>query len=65
MAATTADVQVENHGSIVLVRPLSDEAASWLHENTDGTWWGGALAGEPRYVDDLLEGMLGDGFELS
>lgn len=53
-------VAVENHGSICLVRPCTDAAREWLVEHTDGQWWGGALAVEPRYLDDLLDGLHGD-----
>ena len=49
--------EVEDHGSLCLVRPLEDWAEEWLKENTDGTWWCGALVVEPRYVDDLLNGL--------
>jgi hypothetical protein len=56
------DFKLEDHGSIWLVRPLSDAATAWLVENTNGTWWGGALAVEPRFVSDLVDGMASDGF---
>lgn len=52
------DVQVENHGSIFLFRPLTDEARTWLVEHTDGQWFGGALAVEHRYAADLANGIL-------
>jgi hypothetical protein len=48
------NVAIENHGTIVLLRPLTGLVRSWLEEHTDGTWWGGALAAEPRYVPELL-----------
>jgi hypothetical protein len=54
---------IEPHGSIVLVRPLTNEAREWLEENTDGQWWTGALAVEPRYVEGLVEGMVEAGLE--
>jgi hypothetical protein len=60
-ATKTRSISVENYGTIMLVRPLTDETREWLKEHTDGTWWGGALAVEPRYVDDLLVGMAEDG----
>ena len=51
-------VTLERHGmSLVLVRPTTEEARDWLQENTEGTWWCGALVVEPRYVLDLLNGM--------
>lgn len=51
-------VRVEwNGGSIVLVRPLDKAARAWLEAHTDGQWFGGALACEPRYVEALLAGF--------
>ncbi len=59
---TSLDAQVENHGSVLLVRPLTEAALAWLTENTDGTWFGDALAVEPRYVCNLVAGMRESGF---
>jgi hypothetical protein len=53
---------VEDHGSLVLVRPLTDDVEEWLEEHTDGQWFGGALVVEPRYLKPLLEGMVEEGF---
>lgn len=60
------DIQIENHGSIVLLRPLSDEASDWIDEHIpdDALWFAGALVVEPRYVDDIIEGMSADGLSL-
>lgn len=59
------DFTVENHGTIWLVRPSNDDARTWLNEHTDGTWFGGALAVEPRYVEALVEGITEHGFTLA
>ena len=53
---------VENHGSICLVRPLTPDVSSWLHEHTDGTWFGSALVVEPRYVEPLVTALIQEGF---
>lgn len=53
---------VENHGSLFLVRPLTDDVEAWLGEHTDGMWFGRALVVEPRYVMDIVEGLLAEGF---
>jgi len=53
---------IENHGSIVLVRPLTSDVSAWLGEHTDGQWFGNALVVEPRYVEALVEGMIAEGF---
>lgn len=60
------DVEVSNHGSIVLVRPLTKAAQDWLDENVnDARWLGYSMACEPRFVDALLEGMREDGLEVA
>lgn len=58
------DARVENHGTIVLVRPLTEPALDWLSEHTDGTWFGNALAVEHRYVSDLVAGLRDAGFAV-
>jgi hypothetical protein len=57
---------VEDHGSIVLVRPLTDDVEEWLEEHTDeeSQWFGGALVVEPRYLSPLLAGMFEEGFAV-
>jgi len=55
---------IEDHGTIVLVRPQTEDVRQWLVENTDGTWFGGALAVEPRYVEALVAGLVEEGFAL-
>ena len=53
---------VENHGSIIIVQPLTAEAWSWIdeHVSADALWWGGGLVVEPRYAADLIAGMQQD-----
>ena len=58
------DARVENHGTIFLVRPLTESALGWLTEHTDGTWFGNALAVEHRYVSDLVVGLRDAGFNV-
>lgn len=59
----TADFTVENHGSIVLLRPNTEAAREWLdeHISDDAQTFGNAIAIEPRYVGDILYGIEGDG----
>lgn len=64
----TADIVIENHGSIILFRPLCRQAKQWLQDSTqaeDWQWFGGALAVEPRYAADLAEGAMDAGLEVS
>jgi hypothetical protein len=60
----TADVLVENHGTIFLFRPITDTAEAWLREHTAGEWFGGALVVEHRYAGDLAEGLQEEGFAI-
>ena len=62
------DANVENHGSILLLRPLSDAAEQWVNENIgEGSrfqpYWPTVVI-EPRYIADILEGMKSDGLVL-
>ena len=49
--------RIEDHGSIVLVRPLTEDVEAWLdeHVSEDARYFGGALVVEPRYVEALVE----------
>ena len=60
------DVKIENHGSLVLIRPLTEAASDWLDENIseDAQHFGGAVVVEPRYVEAIVEGMQNDGLEV-
>lgn len=60
----SADVTVQNEGTILLVRPTTALAAQWLRDNTDGTWFGASLAVEPRYLNDLVDGIVRAGFTV-
>jgi hypothetical protein len=58
---------VENHGSIVLIRPLTSDVHVWLIQNCgdeDTQWFGSALVVEPRYVEDIVHGLVEAGFAL-
>ena len=60
------DAEVENHGTIFLVRPLTEAARDWLAENVsnESQWFGAALVVEHRYAADLVDGMIGDGLNV-
>jgi len=61
----TPDIHIENHGSIVLLQPLTPEGreaiAAVMKGNGEAMTFHGALVVEPRYVGPLVEGMLADG----
>jgi hypothetical protein len=63
-APATVDILISNEGSIFMFYPQTDEGREWLEEHTDGTWFGGRLAVEGRYVRDLAEGILEDGLSV-
>jgi hypothetical protein len=60
------DVSVEDHGSLWLFRPITEDAKTWIDDNVEDAalWFGGALAVEARFVQALIEGMLADGLEV-
>lgn len=55
-----AGVSICHHGSICLIRPMNPERRAQLQAITpeDAQWFAGALAVEPRYVDDILDAMM-------
>jgi hypothetical protein len=62
--ADTRDFHIRDCGSLYMFRPRTAEAYEWLRENTDGEWFGLALAVEPRYVDGLVQGIRDEGFNI-
>lgn len=52
-------VSVEDHGSIILLRPRTTAARRWLEDRTEdgAVWYCGALAVGPRFVENVLAGM--------
>lgn len=65
---STVDYQLENHGSIYLLRPLNQECLKHLQDNVsdEAIWWGGgesaALVVEPRYLENLVNLLADNGF---
>lgn len=59
------DIQVENHGSIWLLRPMSPFGADWLEENIhEPMYFGDAVACEPRYAAPVIRAMMDEGLEV-
>lgn len=59
-----ADLSVENHGSIAMLRVLTPAGQEWVDENVHSEswqWMGNGLAVEPRMVQVLVEGAVNDG----
>lgn len=65
-APEQVDAYVEHHGNLFLVRPVSSAAFDWLRENVaeDAQHFGNALVVEPRYITDLVRGMVDAGLVL-
>jgi hypothetical protein len=61
------DFNIENHGSVVLVRPVTTAAREWVDEHVpleSWQWHGGAFVVEPRYLPILFDGIVGDGLTV-
>jgi hypothetical protein len=58
-----ADILIENHGSIFLLRPVSSVGQAWLQEivGEESQLFGNAVVCEPRYVADIVFGARGEG----
>ena len=67
------DFRFEFHGSVMLVRPMNDEAQDWLVEESraafnagvDWEFFGNALAIEPRFMDNIVCLLDEEGFQWS
>ena len=61
------DFEITNEGTVVMVKPLTDEAKEWVDENvhTEGwQWMCGAFACAHRMAGDLISGIEAEGFTL-
>jgi hypothetical protein len=64
----TSDIAFENHGSIVLIRSLSEAGQTWLDENVgddETQYFGNAITAEPLYVEALMQGAIDAGLAVS
>lgn len=61
------DFIFSNHGSVCLLAPMSGAAKNWLDEHIggDALYLGRSLAIEPRYVEDILDGIAAEGMEVA
>ena len=63
------DINVQNHGSILVLSGVSEAGKSWLNDNviepnSEVQMWGGGVVVEPRYVDHIVDGARNDGLEV-
>ncbi len=65
-SSPTVDFICENHGSIFLLRPLSQSAQSWIEEHlpSDAQWFGNGVVVEHRFIWAILEGIQNDGLAV-
>jgi len=65
-SSPTVDFLCENHGSVFLLRPLTQPAQSWIEENlpSDAQWFGNGVVVEHRYIWAILEGIQNDGLAV-
>ena len=65
VASDAPDIMIENHGSIILLRPVTTAGRKWLEANCDQSGYqpfrGGTLLCEPRHVRDIVAGAVADG----
>jgi len=61
------DFTFTDGGSVCLLTPATRDARRWLAENIgDGAMYlGDSLAIERRYVQEILDGIRGDGYEVA
>ena len=57
------DFQVQNHGSIFLLEPISAAAVAWVdkHLPSDHPLFGASIVVEHRYIRDIVEGAVAAG----
>jgi hypothetical protein len=65
---TIRDICFRHEGSIILAAAITDAGKAWLAENCphdeDHQYFGKALVVEPRYLDNLIQGMQNDGLSV-
>ena len=62
------DIQFEAHGSVVLIRGVSEAGKAWLDENVgndETQYFGNAIAAEPRYCPAIAEGAIEAGLVVA
>ena len=60
------DVQIEDHGTVILFRVLNEYSDVWLHENVspDSHWFGDTLLVERRFAAQLVAAIREAGFAV-
>lgn len=65
--APSADFAFRDYGTVCILTPLSPEGSQWVREHiaADAPRWCGGIVIESRFADAILDGILGDGFEVA
>ena len=60
------DFEIQNEGSIFLLRPLSEQANAWIDEHLpeDRQTFGGGVVVEHRYITSIIDGIQNDGLTI-
>lgn len=64
----SADFTVFDHGSIVILNALTEQAQAWVDEHLPEdrlTWGVNGVVIEPRYVDAIIEGIIDAGLDVA
>jgi hypothetical protein len=62
------DFVFENFGSVCILTAVSDQAKAWVEDHLPEdrmTWGRNGSVIEPRYVDDILSGIVADGLTVN
>lgn len=61
-----SDFVFTSHGSLWLLLPTNEQAREHLrsHIHAEHQWFGNCLVVEPRYVVDLANNLMNDGFSV-
>ena len=62
----SADFTLTDGGSVCLLTPTTSDARRWLDENIgeDALYLGNGLAIERKYVQQILDGIVADGYRV-
>ena len=53
-------IEINDHGTIVVLRPISDEGRQWFENNVAEPEPGGIYTREPRMAQDILKAAARD-----
>lgn len=60
MSAGWQHIEIIDHGTIVVLRPFSDEELAWFEANVGPPDRGGIYTCEPRQAQDILQAAARD-----